>query len=77
MDISLKHTHTSPHHTPHTPHPRHHIPHRYTLNEDHSRDKDRFAAKEREEAIKRAKVMRLADIKARQQVMQHIEEDRK
>ncbi|XP_064401997.1 uncharacterized protein LOC135347837 isoform X2 [Halichondria panicea] len=50
---------------------------RYIVNEDHSRDKDRFAAKEREEAIKRAKVMRLADIKARQQVMQHIEEDRK
>ena len=50
---------------------------RHMLSDEHSRDKERFVAKEREEAVKKARMGRMADIKARQQVKQQIEEDRK
>ena len=41
------------------------------------RDRERFAAKERQEAVKRAREMRVAEIKARQQIKKQIAEDRK
>ena len=55
----------------------HSHPHRHMLSDEHNRDKERFVAKEREEAVKKARMSRMADIKARQQVKQQIEEDRK
>ena len=50
---------------------------RYNVSEDHVRDRERFAAKERQEAVKRAREMRVAEIKARQQIKKQIAEDRK
>lgn len=38
---------------------------RYILNEEHARDKERFAAKERDEFVRRAREQRMAEIKAR------------
>ena len=38
---------------------------RYYLNEEQVRDKERYAAKEREEVIRKAKERRMADVKVR------------
>jgi len=36
---------------------------RYNLGEDHMREKEKYAAKEREEVVKKAREQRVAEIK--------------
>ena len=47
------------------------------MSEDSVRERERYAAKEREEVVRRKREKRVADIKARQQVMIQIADDRK
>ena len=47
-------------------------PTRYDLGEEHAREKDRYAAKERDEVIRKSKERRLADTKVHSTVDVHI-----
>ena len=47
------------------------------MSEDSVRERERYAAKEREEVVRRERERRVANIKARQQVMKQIADDRK
>ena len=47
------------------------------MSEDSVRERERYAAKEREEVVSRERERSVADIKARQQVMKQIADDRK
>ena len=40
-------------------------PYRYHLSEDQVRDKERYAAKEREEVVRKARERKMADIKVK------------
>jgi hypothetical protein len=47
------------------------------LSEDGVREKERYEAKEREEGIRKRKERKAADVKAKQDVIRQIAEDRK
>lgn len=50
---------------------------RYVLGPEHVREKERFAQKEREEAIRKARERKREDIKAKERLRRQIEEDRR
>ena len=50
---------------------------RLDLSEDGVKDRERYAAKEREEVVRKERKRRAADVKARQQIIKQIAEDRK
>ena len=50
---------------------------RYNLSAEHVRDKERFAQKEREEAVKKARERRRADILAKERLRREIQADRR
>ena len=50
---------------------------RYNLGADHARDKERFAQKEREEAVKKARERRLEDFRAKEKIRKQIRDDRR
>jgi hypothetical protein len=47
------------------------------LSEDGVREKERYEVKEREEVVRKQRERKVADIKARQDVIRQIAEDRK
>lgn len=49
---------------------------RYNLGEEHMRDQERFALKSREEAVKKARERRRADMLAKEQIRRQIQEDK-
>ena len=53
------------------------IPCRLDLSEDGVREKERYEAREREEVVRKQRERKAADIKARQDVIRQIAEDRK
>ena len=50
---------------------------RLDLSDDSMKGRERYAAKEREEVIRKERERKAADIKAKQQVIKQIAEDRK
>ena len=47
------------------------------MSEDSVREKERYEAREREEVVRKQRERKAADIKARQEVIRQITEDRK
>ena len=47
------------------------------MSEDSAREKERYEAREREEVVRKQRERKAADIKARQEVIRQIAEDRK
>ena len=47
------------------------------MSEDGAREKERYEAREREEVVRKQRERKAADIKARQEVIRQITEDRK
>ena len=50
---------------------------RLDLNEDSVRERERYEAREREEVVRKQRERKAADIKARQQLIKQIADDRK
>jgi hypothetical protein len=50
---------------------------RYDLGAEHARDKERYAAREREDVIRKSKERKVAEVKARNLIKQQIADDRR